>query len=213
MEEPSQPLATPTPEPKGFASELFSFVWETLRMVAISLVIILPIRYYVVQPFFVKGSSMVPNFHTQEYILVDRWTYHFGRPNRGDVIVFRYPGNPKEFYIKRILGLPGESVLVGNNSVVVYNERFPDGFAVAEQSYLPASNPTYCGANTTFCGRKVEVKEDEYFVLGDNREHSSDSRVFGPVHKSYIAGIAWLRLWPLNEISSVPRVEYPQVIR
>lgn len=206
-------IAEQPQKPKGFARELFSFVWEVLRMVAFSLIIILPIRYFVVQPFFVKGSSMIPNFHNQEYILVDRWTYHFGRPERGDVIVFRYPGNPKEFYIKRILGLPGESIIVGDNAVVVFNERFPDGFSVAEQTYLPATNPTYCGNNTTFCGRKVEIKENEYYVMGDNREHSSDSRAFGPVNKSFIAGLAWLRLWPLDEISSVPRVMYPPVIR
>lgn len=195
-------------------SELFEFVWETAKVVLLSLVIILPVRYYLIQPFFVKGSSMVPNFHDKEYILVDKWTYRLGDPQRGDVIIFRYPDNPKEYFIKRILGLPGETVVAGNNnSVVVYNERYPDGFVVFEGEYLPETNPTYCGTNTTYCGTRVTLGEDDYFVMGDNREHSSDSRFFGPVNISYFAGMAWLRLWPLDKISFIPRTQYPPVVQ
>lgn len=198
---------------KGLTSGVLDFVWETVRVVIISLLIILPVRYFLIQPFFVKGSSMVPNFHDKEYILVDKWTYRLGRPERGDVVIFRYPGNPKEYFIKRIIGLPGETVLVGNNTVTIYNAEFPDGFVLNEKEYLPETNPTLCAGNTTWCGRKVTTQEKEYFLLGDNREHSSDSRFFGPVNISYFSGLAWLRLWPLNNIGFIPRTDYPAVLR
>ena len=198
----------------GVMNELFEFIWETAKVVLLSLIIILPVRYYLIQPFFVKGSSMVPNFHDKEYVLVDKWTYRLGAPERGDVIVFRYPDNPKEYFIKRIIGLPGETVVAGNNnSVVVYNARYPDGFTVFEKGYLPETNPTYCGSNTTYCGTRVTLADQEYYVMGDNREHSSDSRFFGPVNISYFAGMAWLRLWPLDKISFIPRTQYPPIVQ
>ena len=211
---PVEPPAQEKPS-SGMMSELFAFVWETIRVVIVSLVIILPVRYFVIQPFFVSGSSMVPNFHDKEYILVDKWTYRLEAPHRGDVIIFRYPNNPKEYFIKRILGLPGETVLAGlDNSVVVYNVRYPKGFTVFEKGYLPAANPTHCDANSNpkYCGVKVTLGPDEYFVMGDNREHSSDSRFFGPVNKSYFAGLAWLRLFPFFDIGFIPRTDYPPVI-
>ncbi|MBP6885888.1 MAG: signal peptidase I [Candidatus Pacebacteria bacterium] len=209
--DPSTPELTPS---SGFLGELFSFTWETLRVVLVSLVIILPVRYYVIQPFFVDGASMLPNFHTKEYILVDKWTYKLGFPERGDVIIFHPPNNPGDYYIKRILGLPGESILAGDNKVTVFNSTYPKGFTVAEKGYLPSSNPTFCSLSTNplYCGTKVTLGEDEYFVMGDNREHSSDSRMFGPVKKSHFAGIAWLRLFPFDEISFIPRTEYPPVV-
>jgi len=208
------PTAAPEKKQSGVMSELFEFVWETAKVVLLSLIIILPVRYYLIQPFFVKGSSMVPNFHDKEYILVDKWTYKLGAPQRGDVIIFRYPDNPKEYFIKRILGLPGETIVAGNNNeVVVYNDRYREGFTVFEKGYLPETNPTYCGTNTTYCGTRVTLGEDEYYVMGDNREHSSDSRFFGPVHISYFAGMAWLRLWPLDKISFIPRTQYPPIVQ
>lgn len=223
MEEPSnnpfQPAslagAVPEPEPKrgGFTSEAFEFVWETMKVVLIALVIILPVRYFLIQPFFVKGSSMVPNFHDKEYILVDKWTYKLGRAERGDVIVFKSPTNPKEYYIKRIIGLPGETVLVANNTVTIYNARYPDGFILNEAPYHADTEEyaTLCMGTTSWCGQKVTLEEDRYFVLGDNRKHSSDGRAFGPITYESISGMAWLRLWPLNEIGFIHRTEYPPV--
>ena len=222
MEEPINNPVTPSPkasEPEasrgGFLSEAFEFVWETLKVVLIALVIILPVRYYLIQPFFVKGSSMFPNFHDKEYILVDKWTYKLGRAERGDVIVFKSPTNPKEYFIKRIIGLPGETVLVKDNTVTIYNTRYPDGFVLSEAPYLAQTDDyaTLCSGTTSFCGEKVTLGEQQYFVLGDNRKHSSDGRVFGPISFDSIAGMAWLRLWPLNNVDFIPRTEYPPVVR
>ena len=223
MEENRPQTSVPTPvipaQPESKKSrlgkEIFEFIWETAKVVIISLIIILPIRYYLIQPFFVKGSSMVPNFHDKEYILVDKWTYRLGRPERGDVIIFKYPGNPQEYFIKRIIGLPGESALVpGDNTVHIYNNQYPQGFILNEVGYLPKTNKTYCTGDTAWCGKKVTLGPDEYFVLGDNREHSSDGRFFGPVNRSqFFSGMAWLRLWPLDRLGFIPRTEYPPVIQ
>jgi signal peptidase I len=187
------------------ASEIFEFIWETAKVVIVALLIILPIRYYLIQPFFVKGQSMFPNFHDKEYILVDKLSYRTSKPQRGDVIVFKAPNSPKDFFIKRILALPGERVVVKTNSIRIFNDEFPNGFTVDERSYLPDSVITAGSIDRV-------LEEEEYFVLGDNREHSSDSRAFGPVMRDSFSGIAWLRLWPLNRISFIDRTVYPPVI-
>ena len=186
----------------GIFDQIVAFVWETLKIVLISLAIIIPIRYYLVQPFFVKGQSMEPNFEDKDYILVDKISYRLNSPERGDVIVFKYPEDPREYFIKRIVGLPGETVDVKDNKVTVYNNRYPDGLVLRESMYLPASQSTLGTVRT-------RLGDDEYFVLGDNRLHSSDSRRWGALDKSLISGKAWIRLWPLNSIGSLPGVAYP----
>jgi signal peptidase I len=202
-------------EGKGLGNEFLEFIWETAKVVALSLLIILPVRYYLIQPFFVSGSSMVPNFHDKEYILVDKWTYRLGQPERGDVIIFKYPNNPSEYFIKRIIGLPGETVLVpGDDTVRIFNSRYPNGFTLDERGYLPTGNHTYCNGTMAWCGKKVTLAPDTYFVMGDNREHSSDGRFFGPVNKTqFFSGLAWLRLWPLDSIGFIPRTTYPAVLQ
>ncbi len=186
------------------SEEFFAFAWETLKIVFISLAIIIPIRYYLIQPFFVKGQSMEPDFHDKDYILVDKLSYRFSPPQRGDVIVFRYPRDPREYFIKRIIALPGETVEIKNNRIMVYNVQFPDGFIVDESGYLPRDEETR-GA------LREKLDDDDYFVLGDNRLHSSDSRTWGLLHRSYVSGRAWLRLWPLDQILAIPRVTYAPV--
>jgi signal peptidase I len=180
------------------------FVWEITKIVAISLAIILPVRYYLIQPFYVKGASMEPNFHDHQYLIIDEISYRFDAPERGHVIVFRYPGNPQEFYIKRIIGLPGEEVMIKDGRVTIFNEAYPDGWLLNEE-YLPDGLTTLGNSE-----EKIAVGPDEYFVLGDNRNSSSDSRNFGPINRSYITGKILFRGWPLEEITIFNNDYWPQ---
>ena len=181
-------------------SEILAFVWETVKVVVISLAIILPIRYYLVQPFFVKGASMEPNFEDGDYLLVDELSYRFSTPERGNVVVFRYPLDRSQFFIKRIIGLPNETVEIKDNTVIIYNKDKPQGF-VLDESYLDPDQRTL-GDSVT------KIDDNEYFVLGDNRLQSSDSRRWGLVNKSLITGKAFLRPWPFTKTIRVPPVYY-----
>ena len=180
--------------------EVLAFIWETAKIIIISLAIIIPIRYYLVQPFFVKGASMEPNFEDGDYLLIDEISYRFNEPRRGDIVVFRYPENPSQFYIKRIIGLPGETVEIKNNKVIVYNSAAKTGFTLKED-YLSVSQQTF--GDTT-----VRLNDNEYYVMGDNRLQSSDSRRWGPVPQNLITGRAFVRLWPVKKIAKVEAVSY-----
>lgn len=186
---------------------LFISIWGLAKVFVISAVIILPIRAYVAQPFFVRGESMVPNFHDGEYLVIDELSYNLGirSPRRGDVIVFRYPKDPSQFYIKRIIGLPGERVTISNDKIVVMNNDYPRGLQLNEGQYLPTTDITSGNTDTT-------LGKGEYFVLGDNREHSSDSRFWGTVPRSLIVGRAWLRLFPINEASAFETPKYGGIV-
>lgn len=181
-------------------SEILVFVWETIKVVVISLAIILPIRYYLVQPFFVKGASMEPSFEDGDYLLVDEISYRFSEPARGDVIIFRYPEDRSQFFIKRIVGLPGETVEIKSNRVTIYNADGPDGFVLYE-NYLDPSQETLGNMLT-------RLDDNEYFVLGDNRLQSSDSRRWGPVNRMLITGKAFLRAWPFSKFDKIKGVQY-----
>lgn len=175
---------------------LRSFVWETVKVIVISLLIIIPVRYFLIQPFYVQGASMEPNFFDHEYLIIDEISYRFEAPSRGDIIVFRYPRDPKQFFIKRIIGLPGEELQISDNIVTIYSSEYPDG-VVLEETYL--AKDTHTSANL-----RVSLNEDEYYVMGDNRASSLDSRGFGPIQESSIIGKVWVRGWPLNRAEVIP---------
>jgi len=177
-----------------------SLVFELVQVVAISLAIIIPVRYFLIQPFYVKGASMEPSFYDHEYLIIDELSYRFHAPARGDIVVFRYPNDPKQFFIKRVIGLPGETVEVAGGQVKIYNDTHPNGDVLIETKYLDQ--------DYTATTRTVTLKNDEYFVLGDNRIASLDSRYFGPVNKSFIVGRVWLRGWPLDRWKSFNPVSY-----
>ncbi|MEK7138848.1 MAG: signal peptidase I [Patescibacteria group bacterium] len=181
-------------------NEVLIFIWETIKVIVISLAIILPIRYYLVQPFFVKGASMEPSFEDGDYLLVDEISYRFSEPIRGDVIVFRSPEDRSQFFIKRIIGLPDETVEVKNNKVIIYKPKDSDGWVLPE-SYLDP-------AQKTLGNMLLRLENGEYFVLGDNRLASSDSRRWGPVEKTLITGKAFLRAWPFNKFDKIQSVAY-----
>ncbi|MBI2674654.1 MAG: signal peptidase I [Candidatus Yanofskybacteria bacterium] len=193
----SAPLTNPRQAPKN---EVLIFVWETIKVVVISLAIILPIRYYLVQPFFVKGASMEPGFEDGDYLLIDEISYRFAEPARGDVIVFRYPEDRSQFFIKRIIGLPGETIEVKNNKVIIYNAESTEGLVLVED-YLDTGQETFGNMLT-------RLDDNEYFVLGDNRLASSDSRRWGPVNKILITGKAFLRAWPFTRFDKIEGAVY-----
>ncbi|MDD4901231.1 MAG: signal peptidase I [Patescibacteria group bacterium] len=184
--------------------KFLNYVFELVKVVAISLAIIIPVRYYLIQPFYVKGASMEPNFYDKEYLIIDEISYRFHEPARGDIVVFRYPLNPEEFFIKRVIGLPGEKVQVKDGSVYIFNQEHPDGVKL-EESYLAADLRTY-GLNEEI----IALDSNEYYVLGDNRNSSKDSRSFGAVDKKFITGRVLLRGWPFNKIDvfSAPQYSY-----
>lgn len=179
-----------------------SFVFELLKIVLISFVIIAPIRYFLIQPFYVKGASMEPTFHDHEYLIVDEISYRFHSPKRGEVVVFRYPKNPQEFFIKRIIGFPGEKIQVKDGGIIIYNDEHPEGMTLNE-TYLDKSVKTY-----SLSEDPIELGPNEYFVFGDNRNASKDSRSFGPVDKSFLIGKVMFRGWPFDRIGLFPAPSY-----
>jgi signal peptidase I len=176
------------PKSPSIFSRIVAFGGELLHVVIISLAIIIPVRYFLIQPFYVKGASMEPNFNDHEYLIIDEIGYRMHDPVRGDIVVFRYPNDPRQFFIKRIIGLPGERVKVGDGKITIFNQQNPAGKALDETSYL--------GALATSGDRDTKLGPNEYFLMGDNRPASLDSRVFGAVPKEFIVGRVWLRGWP-----------------
>jgi signal peptidase I len=174
-------------------------VWDFVKIILIALVIIIPIRYFIFQPFIVSGSSMVPNFQNGEYLIIDELTYHFHEPQRGEVVVLRYPKNHKEFFIKRIVGLPGEKVQIDNGKVIIFNSAHPEGLTLDEK-YLPNQGLTFPHDTSVVGGKKVlSLGQDEYFMMGDNRLASSDSRDWGVLPRKDMIGRAFIRVLPLTD--------------
>ena len=181
---------------------VLAFVWEVAKVVVISLAIILPIRYFLVQPFYVRGASMEPNFYDYEYLIINEIGYRLGEPQRGDVVVLRDPHDRSQYFIKRIIGLPGEDIEVKNGKVIIYNSAYPEGQVLDESAYL-------AGTVSTRGPHKVwQLGAAEYYVMGDNREASMDSRVFGAVNKKEIIGRAWLRAWPFTRLTDFTTIDY-----
>lgn len=186
------------------------FILEIVKIFLLAFIIIVPIRVFLFQPFFVQGASMEPNFENNQYLIVNEFGYKktsFGTDGktlftvnpfkelaRQEVVVFRYPKNPQQFFIKRIIGLPGEKVEIKDGKVIIYNAENPNGLVLDEKNYLSSSTKTTGELALT-------LKDDEYFVMGDNRLFSSDSRSWGPVPEYDIVGKAFFRAWPLNKIT------------
>lgn len=178
-----------------------AFVGEVLRVVIFALAIIVPVRYLLVQPFYVKGASMEPNFHDAEYLIIDELSYRFRSPARGEVVVLRNPARPSEFFIKRIIGLPGEHLEIAGDRIRVTNAAHPVGFSLDESPYLDPSVATNGNLQVDLGGR-------QYYVFGDNRSYSLDSRSFGPVDRKTIVGRVWIRAWPFERFTQFSAPHY-----
>ncbi|MBI2055581.1 MAG: signal peptidase I [Candidatus Sungbacteria bacterium] len=174
---------------------LLRVLGEFLRLAIVAAAIALPIRYFIAQPFIVRGASMEPNFREREYLIIDELSYFFREPIRGEVIVFRYPANPKEYFIKRVIGLPGETVEINTGGIFVINETNPEGFRLSEPYIAP-------GVETRGSAR-FSLGSGEYVVLGDNRPSSSDSRGWGILDKKFITGRAVFRVFPVQRLGIV----------
>ncbi len=183
---------------------------EMGRVFLLAVIIIIPVRVFLFQPFFVQGSSMEPNFEDGEYLIISEFGYKqttigwsdkqffqvtpFQTFERQDVAVFRFPKHVEEFFVKRVIGLPGEAVEIRRGKIIIYNSEYPDGFTLDESAYI--------GADVlTTDMPKTAVGADQYFLLGDNRMNSYDSRAFGPVNKDKIIGKVLLRAWPVGRVS------------
>ncbi len=185
-----------------------AFLLEIIKVFFLALVIITPIRIFLFQPFFVQGASMEPNFENGEYLIISElgykktdvglgylnfFTVHpFRQLERGDIAVFRYAKGGKQYYIKRVVGLPGEKIRIEHGKIIIFNKDYPSGTVVDEGAYLSEERET--GGEMT-----VEIPADAYFFMGDNRSSSYDSRSFGPVKKDVIVGKVLIRAWPFHK--------------
>lgn len=183
---------------KSVSRDIIDFLSDIAKIVAISLLIIIPIRYFIVQPFFVRGASMEPTYHQGDYLLVDELSYRFTEPKRGEVIIFKFPGNTSQFYIKRIIALPGETVTIKSGKITIKNSENPEGFLL-DESYLDESTPG---------DLEINLGPTEYFVLGDNRDASHDSRRWGPLNKGFIIGRVFVRAWPFSQFDVMHPPQY-----
>jgi signal peptidase I len=164
--------------------------WEVAEVVLIAVVTVFAIRTFLMQPFLVSGASMEPNFETGNYLLVDEVTYRLRTPERGEVIVFKYPNDPSVYYIKRIVALPGERVVVNDGEVKIFNKQHLQGMTL-DESYLDKNLMTVGNID-------VVLDSNDYFVMGDNRNYSYDSRSWGSLPKANIIGIVRLRVFPIG---------------
>lgn len=183
----------PSTPPRGENASSGSLVAYTL----IALGLALFIRFFIAAPYIVQGASMLPTFQDLNYLIIDRVTYQLGEPQRGDVVVFDLPENTSKALIKRVIGLPGETVIVRGNTITIINDEHPQGFQL-DEPYLSAQN--LGGVSEV----NMTLSADQYFVLGDNRKVSSDSRVWGTLPREDIVGRVLVRLFPITGISFFP---------
>ncbi len=185
---------------EAMQNRLGAFFLDILEVVVFAVAIFLFIYLLVLQPHKIKGSSMEPNFPDREFILTDKVKYRLGEPARGDVVVFEAPGTNGEEFIKRIIGLPGEEISINGSKIHINGKELVENYLAKE--VLTRGNAFLAE------GKTIKVPADHFFVLGDNREASSDSRVWGFVPKANIRGRAWVVYWPIPNFGPVPSVTY-----
>jgi signal peptidase I len=171
-----------------------SSFWEFVRYAVIALLIVIPFRIFIAQPYIVEGLSMDPTFKNADYLIVDQLSQRFEVPARESVVIIRYPKDPSKFFIKRLIGFPGDTISIKNGVVTIYNENNKNGIKLSEPYVVYAKQEDF----------SATLGADEYFVMGDNRAGSSDSRAWGTLPRKYIIGVPFLRLLPLNKVGVWP---------
>ena len=191
--------------------KFFASFLEVLEIAIIAVAVVFIGRTFFIQPFLVSGSSMVPNFQNGDYVLVDEFTYHIHPISRGDVVVFHDPQDWSTYFIKRIIGLPGEKIEINDNQITVFNAVNPNGL-VLDESYLPTGTVVSvdsCDGGNLVSGVCIyNLASSTYLALGDNRAESYDSRSWGPLPAANIVGLVRVRLWPLNAITAFAAPNY-----
>ncbi len=188
-------------EPAPYSGKPPESAYETLRTIVLVLLAAFLVRSFIAQPFVVQGRSMEPTFHHQDYLVVDKVKYRLDNPQRGDIIVFRAPEDLSQNYIKRIVGLPGEKVTIENDAVTINDQPLAE-------AYLPSPARSSLASGRFFLEQTLGPAE--YFVLGDNRDHSSDSRAWGPLPSSHIIGRALITVFPVQDFGVIQSPSYGQ---
>lgn len=183
-------ITTPVVTPPSRVKTLFGNIFYIALAVGLAMLI----QTFIVRPFIVSGSSMDPTIKDKEYLIIDEVSYRFREPVRGEVVVFKSPPEPDKYYIKRVIGLPGETVSIDQGKVTITNTEHPDGF-ILDEPYI---------THTERDSDREVIPPGSYFVMGDNRAGSYDSRQWGPLPKEKIRGRAVLRLLPFTNISYLP---------
>ena len=202
MNEEMKRNTEPVIEAGWFNSLRKSLIGELIQIVVISLIIVIPFRMYIAQPFLVSGPSMDDTFANGQYLIVDELTYQTRNPQRGEVVIFHYPLDTTKYFIKRVIGLPGETVQIKNDVVTICQVD-----CATDKNKFTLNEPYIKLDKLNQPPRPdslVTLKDGEYYVLGDNRAVSSDSRIWGPVKRSLFSGRPFLRLIPFNKMSLFP---------
>jgi signal peptidase I len=184
---------------------------EIVQVIVITLTIVIPIRVFIANPFKVEGRSMEPTYFDKEYLIIDEISYRFQEPKRGEVVVLHPPTDPGKYFIKRVIGLPNETVEMAQGKVKVFSAEHPMGWVLDESAYIDMGDLSKTDLDTMNM-RPVTLGTDQYFVMGDNRRASYDSRYFGPISREELIGRAWVRGWPVNRwsvLTGVPNYPVP----
>ncbi len=194
--------ADPTPSRRlGYgAAGIGVVLLELIKVVVLAGITIGAVRYFIFKPFIVHGASMAPNFYENEYLIIDEISYRFKEPARGDIVVLRNPRKEEEFFLKRVIGMPGERVVVRDSQVFLAKDK-DTAPVLLQESYLPSREFTPGVVDVT-------LGENEYYILGDNRDASLDSRIFGPIPGENIIGRVLLRGWPFDRAQRFQVPEY-----
>lgn len=194
-----------TQQQVGQQSDIVKFLAELVRTAIIVALLTIGIRTFILQPFVVEGESMSPTFHTSDYLLINKLGYRLGEPQRGDIVVFKFPGNLSINYVKRVIGLPGDHIIIADGHVKVITPSDASGVTL-DEAYLPSGVTT-----TPVDGQATAdyiVPANNYFVLGDNRSNSSDSREWSFLPKEDLIGRVVVRAYPFNEAEILKHIQY-----